>query len=224
MSHKIFGVLPVFILCIGCYQNTPQKDKKALNNAEKIVQKITKANGLDKWDNVQKIKFTFNVDRDTNHFERTWVWMPKDKQVTSIQNNDTITFLIPNLDSTTKPLHKAFINDKFWLLAPFNLVWDEHKTLSLDSTTTSPIANKKLLKLTKVYQNKGGYTPGDAYDFYVDTNYLIKEWTYRKLNESTPSLNTTWENYQVFNGIKLATMHQDKTGGFKLYFSNIEVN
>ena len=78
-------------------------------------------------------------------------------------------------------------------------------------------------KITLTYASEGGYTPGDAYDFYFGEDFLIKEWVYRKGNSDEPSLITTWENNQDFNGIKLALEHIKLDGQLKIYFSNIKI-
>ena len=46
-------------------------------------------------------------------------------------------------------------------------------------------------KLTIVYGDEGGYTPGDAYDFYFGDDHIIKEWVFRKGNATEPSTMTT---------------------------------
>lgn len=46
-----------------------------------ILEKVANAHGLQNWKNVEEIKFTFNVDRDTTHFERTWIWKPKTSDI-----------------------------------------------------------------------------------------------------------------------------------------------
>ena len=86
-----------------------------------------------------------------------------------------------------------------------------------------PISKDSLQKTTITYTNQGGYTPGDAYDFYVDKNNEVKEWVYREDNSTSKCMMTTWEDYKDFNGIKIATMHQNENGVFKLYFTNIDV-
>jgi hypothetical protein len=78
-------------------------------------------------------------------------------------------------------------------------------------------------KLTIVYNNEGGYTPGDAYDFFFGDDYILKEWIYRKGNRESPSLSTTWEDYEDKGGIEIATAHKDASGDFKLSFTDIEV-
>jgi len=116
-----------------------------------------------------------------------------------------------------------FINDQYWLLAPFNLAWDDSVKFSEKKNVVSPISKDTLNLLTATYGGEGGYTPGDAYDFYYGDDFMVKEWTYRKGNDSVPSMTTTWEDYKTYNGLNLATMHKDETGNFKLYFTNISV-
>ena len=83
--------------------------------------------------------------------------------------------------------------------------------------------NKILNKLTLVYGTEGGYTPGDAYDFYYGRDFMVKEWTFRRANDSLPTMTTTWEGYEKFNGLQIAKTHKDSLGGLNLYFTNISV-
>jgi len=184
---------------------------------------IANKNGLESWAAVSEINFTFNVDRGESHFERSWTWNPKSNQVIATSKTDTIHYNRNNLDSLLLSTDAAFINDKYWLLAPFNLVWDTGFNYSEKENIIAPISKDTLNKLTIVYNNEGGYTPGDAYDFYYGNDFIIREWTYRKGNDSLPSLITTWEDYQVFNELNIAKTHKDSTGNFKLYFTNISV-
>jgi hypothetical protein len=217
-------VLIFTLLFISC------QDKKTENysneNEQKelsVAQKIAYKNGLENWNDVLEINFTFNIDRAGNHSERSWMWKPKSNDITMRNATDTISFNRSNLNSISEQYDAAFINDKYWLLAPYNLVWDEGTTLSDTSKQTAPISGNTLNKITLTYGIEGGYTPGDAYDFFYDDTYVVKEWIFRKGNSKEPSMMTTWEDYEDFNGLNIAKMHQDSIGGFKLYFTNISV-
>ncbi|MBQ4822247.1 hypothetical protein [Aquimarina sp. MMG016] len=210
------------------------EDDKEVRNPEPIrvekekmtttAEAIAQAHGIKKWNNVKEIKFTFNVDRDTTHYERSWSWKPKEDIVTLITAEDTITYNRNNIDSLSVKADQGFINDKFWLLAPFNLVWDASSYNStLKVNEVAPISGKQMQKLTVVYNNKGGYTPGDAYDFYFEGDFIIKEWVFRKKNTEKPSLITSWEDYKNFDGIKIAKAHRKNEGDWKLHFTNVEV-
>ncbi|WP_024768982.1 hypothetical protein [Aquimarina macrocephali] len=236
---KVLVVLSFILLCVACNTSTKKENKyeedievrdpKPVvdNNQKKIpttAEAIANANGLQHWDKVKEIKFTFNVDRDSTHYDRSWSWKPKNDMVTLTSEQDTITYNRTQLDSISIKADQRFINDKYWLLAPFNLVWDTASfTSKHEVKAIAPISNIEMQKLTIVYKNNGGYTPGDAYDFYFEGDFSIKEWVFRKSNQSEPSMITSWEDYQNFNGIKIAKTHKLREGNRKLYFTGIEV-
>jgi hypothetical protein len=199
---------------------TPEETKELT-----IAEKIANAHGYENWKNVSSIDFTFKVDRDSIKGKgRKWRWSPKEDNVVYSVMEDSIVFINrKQLDSTKIGYDRAFINDKFWLLVPFQLVWDASATISESKKAESPIAKEQLDMITILYADEGGYTPGDAYDIYYDDNYLIKEWTFRKGNSKEPSLSTTFENYQDFNGIKIAIDHKKDNGNWNLNFADVSI-
>ncbi|KAA1247153.1 hypothetical protein [Aquimarina sp. RZ0] len=202
---------------------TTPSEKQNIDKKLTVAESIAYANGLEFWKKVSEIRFTFNVDRGKDHFERSWKWKPKTKDVTLYSTKDTISYNRSEMDSILIDADQQFINDKFWLLAPYNLVWDTGTKITTKDIATAPISKERLQKLTILYNDKGGYTPGDAYDFYYDTDFRIKEWVFRKSNTPEPSMITTWEDYTDFNGIKIAKTHINKEGSLKVYFTNIKV-
>ncbi|MGB0788294.1 MAG: hypothetical protein ACPG7E_00205 [Marinirhabdus sp.] len=188
-----------------------------------IAGAIAHKNGWENWGDVSEINFTFNVDRGENHFERSWSWQPKTNNVALYTATDTVRYNQKNMDSTALKTDAAFINDKYWLLAPFNLAWDENATRSAATKQQAPISKDSLYKITITYGSEGGYTPGDAYDFFYDDGFTVKEWVFRKGNSNKPTMTTTWEEHNVYNGLKISGMHRDSTGNFKLYFTDISV-
>ncbi|MGA9237670.1 MAG: hypothetical protein WBV75_01290, partial [Robiginitalea sp.] len=108
---------------------------------------------------------------------------------------------------------------------PYQWVWDQDSfTHEYQETDEAPISGEPASKLTIVYGNEGGYTPGDAYDFYFGKDSVLREWVFRKGNQPEPSLATTWEQYKDEGGLQLSTHHQNADGSFKLYFTGIRVN
>jgi len=225
---NLLAILFVSTLLFSC--NNTKKSQDAVENEQSIsnenlstAEKIANANGFENWKDVTEIAFTFNVDRADNHFDRSWVWKPKTGDIIMMSAKDTVNYNRSKMDTLIMKTDGAFINDKYWLLAPFQLVWDEGTSFSEKENAIAPISKDTLNQLTVVYGNDGGYTPGDAYDFFYGKDFKIKEWNYRKGNSETPSMSTTWEDYENFNGIEIAKTHKDSTGNFKLYFTNISV-
>ncbi|MFD2828701.1 hypothetical protein ACFSYG_19640 [Leeuwenhoekiella polynyae] len=190
---------------------------------EEIAYKIAQATGIENWDDVAEVQFTFNVDRGDSHFARSWKWNPKSDDVTMMSEQDTVAYNRKNVDSLAMNADKGFINDSFWLLAPMHLVWDEGTVLTVQDTATAPMSEQKMSKITLTYDGDGGYTPGDAYDFFYDDDYRVKEWIYRRGNVSEYSMVTTWEGYEDYNGIEIASDHKAPEDAVHLYFTDIVV-
>jgi hypothetical protein len=220
MKKSFISFCTLLTLLVSCKSEkkiTPVKE-------DTILEKVAKAHGYDEWNKVKEIRFTFNVDRDTAHFERSWIWNTKSQDVQGISNGDTVNYNRNAVDSLTTNADGAFINDKFWMLAPINILWDQNSlSYTFEETALAPISNDSLPKLTVVYGNEGGYTPGDAYDFYLGDDYKIKEWIFRRGNRPEPSSITTWEDYVSINGLNISRMHKNKEGNFSLYFTDVEV-
>ena len=219
---KIFALVVIGIAVLAC-----KSDKKEIEVTETleltIAEKIANRYGLENWNNVNTIKFTFNVDRDSSHFQRSWEWHPKTNDVVLNSKTDTLRYNRKNIDSTIINADKAFINDKYWLLTPFNLVWDSGTTMSEPTKEKSPLSNKELNKITLTYSNEGGYTPGDAYDFYYNDGFVIEEWIYRKANAPEPTMMTTWEDNQELNGIVIPMSYKKTSDNWELYFTDVKV-
>ena len=127
------------------------------------------------------------------------------------------------VDSTHMGADRAFTNDKYWFLVPFQLVWDKTATISEPVKKESPLGKENLAMITITYPTEGGYRPGDAYDIFYDENFLIKEWSYRPKNFDIPYMSTTFENYQDFDGIKIAINHKKDDGKWNLNFTDVSI-
>lgn len=216
-------------LCLvlsSCQQTKENTDTQQVAAVElSTAEKIAMAHGYDNWDSVEKLAFTFNVDRGENHFDRSWIWEPKSGMVTMMSAQDTISYNHKQVDSTTAQVDAGFINDKYWLLAPFQLLWDaDYSELSEQTAQVAPISGDTLDVITITYKNEGGYTPGDAYDLYYGKDFTIKEWVFRKSNTEQASMKTTWEDYAKYGPLNLAKTHKDSLGTVNIHFTGIKVN
>ena len=223
MNKNIYGLILLIFLTISCKMEKKEEVHSEVKELT-ILEKVANAHGFENWKTISHIKYTFNVDRDSSHFERTWLWEPKTNNVVLTTREDTVRYNRMSMDSTIMKTDGGFINDKFWLLGPFQLVWDQNNfTYEHEATSDAPISKEAMQKLTIVYGSEGGYTPGDAYDFYFGEDYRIKEWVFRKGNQEEPSMITSWEDYKNLNGLHIASMHKMPDSNFMLYFTGIEV-
>lgn len=226
---RYFISLLIVVVLFSCKTESKEKtiNESTGNTVTKemsTAEKIALAHGFENWKDVNRIEFTFKVDRGGNSGNgRAWTWFPKKDSVLLKSDNQDMAYNRAEMDSLAVNVDRAFINDKFWLLIPYQLIWDEGTTISEVETTEAPISKKELNKITLTYGNEGGYTPGDAYDIYFDESFIIREWSFRKSNAETPTMSTTFENYLDHNGLLLARDHKMAQGDFNLNFQNVNV-
>ncbi|WP_298536175.1 hypothetical protein [uncultured Algibacter sp.] len=213
----LFYTTLAFTLITGCKEKPKSETNSKTHPTLSIAEKIANAHGFKNWQYISKIQFTFNK-------KRNWVWQPKNDSISLITEKDTINYFRKNIDSLSFRADENFINDKFWLLIPFQLVWDKNTTISQPLIEKAPISQVIMNKIVLTYSNdSGGYTPGDAYDIYYNDDFLIKEWAFRKGNQPEPSLTNTFENYKNYNGLLLASDHKMLDSDWNLTLSNIKV-
>lgn len=188
-----------------------------------FIERLGNSYGIEHFDTSKTWHYTFNVKKGEVDVSRAWTWHPSSGEVTLIEKGDTIMFNQNSVSEDLKKTDHKFINDKYWLLFPFQLVWDRGYTFELTKNITSPLSKVSLTKLTVTYNNIDGYTPGDAYDLYIDEKMEIKEWSFRKGGQDEPTLTTTWEDYTSIDGIKLSNNHYSEDRTFRLSFTSVEI-
>lgn len=212
------------LLVSACKSENSETPLTELRKEATVARKIANAHGFENWKNVSDVKFTFKVDRDTIKGKgRSWIWKPKKDEVTMMAGETSVNYNRTKMDSTHIGADRGFINDKYWLLVPFQLVWDTSATISESKKAKAPISEDQLNMITLTYPNEGGYTPGDAYDIFYGDDFMIKEWVFRKGNTAEATMATTFENYKDYNGIKIATDHKMADGNWNLNFADINI-
>ena len=213
-------IIPLFVaVLVISFKSYSQTDGTA------FAQKVADAYGIKKFKKAKSMSFTFNVKRDTfPSTYRSWDWNIEQNTVTMTTPKQTVTYRRDTIQSADmKSVDGRFINDQYWLIFPFHTVMDKGCTLTQKDNVTSPIGKANSTMLTVQYNNVDGYTPGDAYDLYVDKNYMVTEWVYRSKGVAKPSLNTKWENIVKNKGVKTATNYPSEDGKFRIYFTGISI-
>ena len=215
-------LIATFLLVLAFSCSRKANDSSEVNELSDI-EMIARAYGIDSFNELNQLQYTFNVARhDTLLVARTWLWNRESGDITMITDQDTVNYQQANITDELKKVDHRFINDKYWLLFPFQLVWDSNMTYTNMGSQKAPISGNELTKLTVQYGQDGGYTPGDAYDLYLDDNWIIREWEFRKSAKGSPGSMISWEGYAEYNGIKVATDHLNKDSGLRIYFSDIK--
>jgi len=216
MKALQYSIPIVFCLVVSCSSHQDQK-------ADSLPMKVAEAYGFNQFKEVSSLRYTWNVRVDSATVRsRSWSWDPALGEVEYSGPDTTLTYIQSRMDSTLTEIDGRFINDKYWLVFPFQLAWDQGYEYQVTHNQQAPISGDNTTKLTVVYNNEEGYTPGDAYDLFIDGNNLIKEWIFRRGNGET-GRPMTWENIKDFDGIKIALDHKDDKGNTVLWFSDVVV-
>lgn len=223
---KNFTFLVIFLsLLSGCKNNTEnssEEDQITIESDEPLNIQVANAHGFEEFENVRQINFTFNVKvNDTVRSSRAWKWYPQEDKVELTENEQTISYDNDgDFTEAEQAADQKFINDTYWLLFPFQLVWSDFN-MEQTNSAEAPISKEEMQQLSINFEEVGGYTPGDTYHIYFKDDMLLQEWTY--VSSNGRNLSTTWEDYEDFEGIKIAKMHKSEDGSFQLFFTDIEV-
>jgi len=197
-----------------------------------IRRQIADAYGFSTWPEVELIRYTWNMEEGKEKVAHTWTWEPKTDRVT-FEGKDKagkpvkVTYTRGQMTlEIVKDTDPDFINDQYWLVFPFHLVWDKDATVEDKGMATAPMAKGKARKVTVTYPKKGGgYTPGDSYDLYVGANNRVVVWVYHESGTAKDSLISTWTDYKMAGPILVAHDHRGTEEGkpLRIYFTDVAV-
>ena len=130
-----------------------------------IAEQMAKTYGLNSFGQVEGIRYTFNAEFPGVKLSRTWEWNPKTDTV-SYEGKDKegkpvkVTYQRSQLgsqsDAMQNEIDPAFVNDQYWLLLPFHIVWDGSATVTDEGMQKMPIGNASAERVVVKYPSEGG--------------------------------------------------------------------
>jgi len=201
-----------------------------------IVEKMAKAYGLDSWDQVEAIRYTWNVQLGTLNIAHAWEWEPKTGKVT-YEGKDKdgkpvkVTYLRSQLnsqpDAVKNEIDPAFINDNYTFLFPLKAYWDTSATVIDQGTYNLPVGSGSAeLVAVKYPAEGGGYTPGDTWELYVGKDGEVEYLMYHRGGSKKPSLFfVTWAGHKKAGPLLVSTDHRGNADGkpIRVFFSDASV-
>jgi hypothetical protein len=178
-----------------------------------LATELWKASGGEKWDKVKQIDFTFAVEQDGKRLftaQHSWnVAAGTDKvKWTDKQGKEhdlTVNLAVAPQDGEAKEAYARWVNDTYWLLAPLKI---RDRGVKVEATGPKDLNGVSLETIQLSFDNVG-LTPTDRYVFYIDPQTkLPRAWDY--IPQTGEGLQATWEKYQEFGGLNLATEHNFK--------------
>src|SRR5205823_11654640 len=115
-----------------------------------IAAQIAKTYGLDSFDQIDALRYTFNAQFPGVSLARSWEWQPKTGQV-SYEGKDKdgkpvkATYVRSQLssqsDAVKNEIDPGFINDNYWFLFPFHAYWDTSANVQDKGMQALPMGN-----------------------------------------------------------------------------------
>lgn len=201
-----------------------------------IAEEMAKTYGLDSWSQVEGIRYTFNLDLPSLNLKRsdTWEWEPKTGMV-SFEGKDNegkplkVAYqrsqLSTQSDTVKNVVDPAFINDQYWLIFPFHVVWDG-ASVTDEGVHKLPLGGGSAELITVKYGSKHGYTPGDTWDLYVGSDKRVEQMFYHRGGPKKPSqVIVTWQAYKKAGPLLFSTDHHGTADGkpVRVSFSDVSV-
>lgn len=201
-----------------------------------IAEKLAKTYGLDSWDQVEAVRYTWNGEI-TGLFKasRTWTWEPKTNKVTfeGVDKDgkpEKVTYLRSELNTqsdTVKKVDSGFINDNYWALFPFHAYWDTSATVTDQGMQKLPMGTGSADLISVKYPSEvGGYTPGDIWNLYIGKDNRIEVLEFHHGGNAKPSLVTaTWTGYKKAGPLLFSTEHRGTADGkpLHIFLTNVAV-
>jgi hypothetical protein len=200
-----------------------------------IAEQIAKTYGLDSWGQIEAVRYTFNLDiPGLFKVSRTWTWEPKADRVTyegkdKAGNPVKVTYLRSQLDSqpdnVKKEIDPGFINDQYWLVFPFHVVWDTGAAVEDKGMQKLPVGKGSARQVVVKYPSNVGYTPGDTWELYVGTDNRVQQMVFHHGGTVKPNLVVaSWTGYKKAGPLLIATDHRGTADGKPLVLTFSDVS
>jgi len=208
-------------------------------NCPAAAEKMAKAYGIDSWEQIDAIRYTFNFDLPAlkRNLSRSWVWEPKADRVSyagkdKAGNPVKVAYVRSQLsrqpENVQKEVDPGFVNDQYWLLFPFHACWDTAATVEDKGVQKLPLGGGSARLVSVKYPTEGGYTPGDTWDLYVGLDNRVKQMLFRHGPGAKAPIKVTivnWAGYKKAGPLLISTDHRGTADGKRvsITFTNVEV-
>ncbi|NQZ76109.1 MAG: hypothetical protein HRT61_08365 [Ekhidna sp.] len=199
----IIGVLAFFFIDESVPSGTKGQD------AEELADEMLKALNKSAFDTVSVIEFTY----PRGH---SYVWNRSENTV-QVRWDQNDVFL--NLNESTEEFsslqyeaYEYFINDSFWLIAPFKV---------RDNGVIRSFVDVEDGRGLLVTYTSGGVTPGDSYLWIIDQNGFPTAWKLWTSNVPIGGLKIGWGGWVEKGGVWFSTFHPSQI--IDLEITNLKV-
>ena len=202
--------LIAFVICLLGVMPVAPGEETATNTLPPAAVELWKACGGDNWSKVKEIDFNFVVEGDGKQlFSAQHKWNVaagsdnvkwKDKE--GKDHDATANLASPAKEGDEKTAYARWVNDSYWLLAPLKI---RDKGVKVEAGGPKDMGGTSMETINLSFDSVG-LTPTDRYVMYLDPRTkLPKAWDY--IPADGKGMQATWEKFQNFGGLMLATEH-----------------
>jgi hypothetical protein len=220
----VFGVLLLILPAASWAQQRPP-----------IAEQMAKTYGLESFEQVEGIRYAFNAELPGVKLSRSWEWSPKtetvsyegkDKEGKPVKVSYQRSQLGSQSDAIKNQIDPAFINDQYWLLFPFHMIWDSSATVTDEGTQKLPLGSASAERVVVKYPSEGGASPGDTWELYIGADKRIEEFIFHRGGAIKPiTVIATWADYKKAGPLLISTDHRGTADGqpVRISFSDVSV-
>ncbi len=201
-----------------------------------IAEQMAKTYGLDSFGQIEAIRYTWNADLPGVQLSpHMWEWSPKtdtvsyegkDKEGKPVKASYQRSQLSSQSDAIKNEIDPAFVNDQYWFILPFHVVWDG-ATVTNEGKNKPPLGDGSAERVVVKYPSEGGYQPGDTWDLYVGVDKRIEEIVYHRGAPNPPPklVIATYTDYKKAGPLLISTDHHGTLDGkpFRLTLTDVSV-
>jgi hypothetical protein len=198
------------VICVLTLMTVAWAAEDSATNLPPAAIDLWKASGGDNWSKVKQIDFTFAVEQEGKQlFSAAHQWNVvggtdtvkwKDKE--GKDHTATANLANPAKDGDEKTAFARWVNDSYWLLAPLKI---RDKGVKVEAGGPKDLGGTSMETINLSFESVG-LTPTDRYVIYIDPQTkLPKAWDY--IPQDGKGMQATWEKFQDFGGLMLATEH-----------------
>lgn len=209
-----------FLLFLIADESIPQGERGP--EAEALAENMMKAVGASDWEKIPYVAWSFRGEHDYVWDKKNHVALVKWDDYSAVVDLNSIsgkalkngeTLEGEEASEAIQTAWSYWCNDSFWLNAPAK---------AMDPGTIRKIVKgeDEMPQLLVQYET-GGVTPGDAYLWMLDENYLPR--AYKMWVSIIPigGVKATWTDWKDFQGAKIATSH--KLGPLEIPIENVKI-
>ncbi len=214
--------IAIILVLLACGQATRAETR------DDIVDPLMHAFGLEKLDEIEAIRFTYNLKDPNRREARSWLWHPQTNRVllrsTLDPNDQPIAYDRDDVDDRSpervQQVDAQFARDTIWLMFPRYLATHDKLTVKATGYRLAPLARTIARQVLVQSPNS---KPGEFAYVYIDDNDRIIEWDWYDVATGQSTLRCIWARDERVGPLVLTTDFRNNEADLRVWFTGLAV-